>query len=53
MLNSGGGVILFDCLKQYQNMLPRGKTISQKQKEEYEQRIYSYCNIFYPKIEVK
>lgn len=34
-------------------MYPTGKTMSQRQKEEYEQRIYSYCNIFYPKLEVK
>jgi len=49
MLNSGGGIILFDCINDYKFIVPRGLSMTEKNKEEYEQRIYSYINCFYPK----
>lgn len=33
MLNSGGGVILFDCVNDYKFVVPRGQYLTEKNKE--------------------
>ena len=43
MLNSGGGVILFDCVRAYGRVLPKGQKMTEKDKESFEQRLQSYA----------
>jgi hypothetical protein len=47
MLNSGGGIILFDCERVYEKILVHGSKISEKEKEIFEQRFSSYLNAFF------
>jgi hypothetical protein len=35
MLNSEGGVILFDCIQEYRSVVPQGELMSQREKEEF------------------
>jgi hypothetical protein len=53
MLNSGGGLLLFDCEQQFEKVLVKGHSLTEKEKELYEQRFYSYLDVFEPKMEVK
>ena len=42
MLNSGGGIILFGCQESYSKIIVKGKLMTEKEKELYEQRFMSY-----------
>jgi hypothetical protein len=50
LLNSGGGVLLFDCLEEYMQILPIGTYISELQKELYQQQISELFKHFRPKL---
>jgi hypothetical protein len=50
LLNSGGGVILFDCFEEYMQVLPVGTFISEKEKELFMQQISELFKYFCPKI---
>ena len=48
LLNNGGGVILFDCLRRFRDVLPIGEYISEKEQEEWVSRIKAYCECIVP-----
>lgn len=50
MLNSGGGIILFDCTENYRLKIVKGCCITEKMKEEYEQRVNSYLKEVRPDV---
>ncbi len=49
LLNGKGGVLLFDCSKTYNSVIPRGTYFIEKEKEEIEQKITDYLDSIYPK----
>jgi hypothetical protein len=53
MVNSGGGIIMFDCLKSYHQVFVQGCLLTEKDKEVCEQRLYSYLEVFEPNAEIK
>lgn len=54
MLNSGGGVLLFDCVETgFNSAVVKGSLFSEKEKELYEQRLISYLDVFEPKAETR
>jgi hypothetical protein len=42
MLNSCGGIMLFDCKRKLEKVVAKGTELTEKDKEEYEQRLMSY-----------
>jgi predicted HTH transcriptional regulator len=52
MLNGGGGVLLFDCAKVDNLVIPRSGVIIEKEKEEIEQKITGYLEGIYPKPKI-
>lgn len=49
MLNCGGGILLFDCDHDYDRIRPRGRIITEREKDELEQRFLSYLDVFEPR----
>jgi predicted HTH transcriptional regulator len=52
LLNGGGGVLLFDCSKVDNLVIPRSGVIIEKEKEEIEQKITGYVEGIYPKPKI-
>jgi hypothetical protein len=52
MLNNKGGVILFDCSKEYSSIYPNGALITEKDKEAYENKMLNLLNFITPKPEI-
>ena len=53
ILNSGGGIILFDCVKAYEKVIVKGTRLTEKEKEIFEQKFMSYLDAFLPFEEAK
>ena len=53
LLNSGGGVILFDCVEDAFNILIKGDKMTEIDKERYEQQVKENIKCFYPALEIE
>ena len=52
MLNNNGGIILFNCAKEYGSIYPHGAIITEKDKEGYENQIMNLMNTIHPRPEI-
>lgn len=49
MLNNNGGIILFNCVKEYGSIYPHGAIITEKDKEAYENQIMNLTTTIHPR----
>ena len=47
-MNAAGGIILFDCLKHYFDILPKGDIITEKEKAQFEEKIIDKWSKIHP-----
>jgi hypothetical protein len=52
MLNNHGGVILFNCVREYKQILPMGSLLNEKDKEAIENKLNYMLGFIYPRPEI-
>ena len=50
LLNTGGGVLLFNCVQQYLNIQPTGQRVAEPDKKGYIQAIKRGIKKIYPRV---